>query len=150
MWIDWLMGIEWYRKGDTNIYVFPWRRKRFKMDGRKWHSVGFCAYFHTLKDIDDEWENYRLSMVEDCKRKEAKIEGDDGYEFRVRDNYGDTHLEITCPNGHIHDILVRGIEEDAMKHSWESLSDQLDRMNLPLFPQELDEQLPLVDDDWKN
>jgi hypothetical protein len=67
--------------------------------------------------------------------------------YKVVNNYGDIHLEHTDKNGYVQDILVTGMEEDATKHTWESLCDQVDRMGLDPLPEGIDEHLNLRDEE---
>jgi hypothetical protein len=62
IWFIKYIGIEFSRKGDSVIYVYPWRRKQYGMGNNKYHSIGFCAYFPTLKALDDEWDSYARAM----------------------------------------------------------------------------------------
>lgn len=48
-------GVEFYYKGDTVLYIWPWNRKNTKC---KFISLGFNDCFYSLKDMDDAWKDY--------------------------------------------------------------------------------------------
>lgn len=56
------IGIEFHRKGDTIIWIWPWRRTE---PDKRYISVGFSgngefgdAVFATLREIDEAWEGF--------------------------------------------------------------------------------------------
>ena len=48
-------GIEFRYKGDSVIYVWPWKRSKFKY---RFLSISFEAYFVSLKELEEMWEEY--------------------------------------------------------------------------------------------
>lgn len=62
------LGIEFFYKGDTVIWLWPWRRKDKRL---KFVSVNFSgtgefgdALFRSLKDLDEAWLDYEKSCAE--------------------------------------------------------------------------------------
>lgn len=55
----WGVNFKW--KGDDVIWV--WWHKR--INGKRYMSLSFCATYDSLKEIDEDWDNY----YEACDRK---------------------------------------------------------------------------------
>lgn len=60
-------GIWFPYRGDTVIWIWPWRRGKLK--GRPWISLGFTgngefgdARFASLAEIERQWEDYSKSF----------------------------------------------------------------------------------------
>lgn len=53
-------GIEFAYKGDWVWWLYPWDRKW--NNGNAFVSTLFCGSFHSLKQIDDEWQFYSDAM----------------------------------------------------------------------------------------
>jgi len=58
-------GFEFQRHGkiyyDDIIYLWPWKRKALFpsiIGNKKWYSHSFLACYRTLKELDEEWENF--------------------------------------------------------------------------------------------
>lgn len=74
MFID-KWGIEFHRKGDAIIWIWPWLRGG-ERKGRKYSviTLGY-TYFNTLKEIDDFWKEYWAACEK--KRIESLAEPDE-------------------------------------------------------------------------
>jgi hypothetical protein len=63
-------GIDFKWNGDEVVWIFPWRRRIKKL---KFLSVGFGVCYESLKDIDQEWEDY-FRFTEEADFKNGKID----------------------------------------------------------------------------
>jgi len=70
------IGIEFWYKGDTVIWLYPWERgykvcimcaKPYEnaSELHPWLSISFGATYPTLKAIDDDWKGYFETMKGD-------------------------------------------------------------------------------------
>lgn len=50
IWFDW--------KGDEVGYIWPWFSDRRECFKRRFYSIGFGAYFESLKELDEFWDGY--------------------------------------------------------------------------------------------
>jgi hypothetical protein len=57
--IDYL-GVEFYYKGDSVIWLWPWKRTS---KNRKWLSISFECSFNTLKELDEYWDGYEKAIM---------------------------------------------------------------------------------------
>ncbi len=48
-------GIEFRHKGDSVLWMFPWKRSDKKL---KFMSMGFNHLYESLKAIDKDWKGY--------------------------------------------------------------------------------------------
>lgn len=55
-------NVEFPYHGDTVIYRFPWERRG--MDNRPFISLSFEGNFHSLKELDKQWDEYFLACQE--------------------------------------------------------------------------------------
>lgn len=82
-------GIEFVYKGDTVIWVFPWKRT---IKGQKWISLSFEAGFKSLKELDKCWEGYF-----EAERWEVEAERDIAFKEaldEVMERYGEAFEDL--------------------------------------------------------
>lgn len=51
-------GIWFFYKGDEVGYIWPWFSDRREIFNRRFYSIGFEAYFKSLKELDECWDGY--------------------------------------------------------------------------------------------
>jgi hypothetical protein len=61
-------GIARMRKGDEIVWIWPWRRKPYKiwgftMGSGVWLSINCGGFFSTLQQLDNFWEEYRKACI---------------------------------------------------------------------------------------
>jgi hypothetical protein len=54
------LGFSFNYKGDEIIWLWRWKRGKSKL--WKFYSIGFCAKFRSIKQIDELWKEYFESM----------------------------------------------------------------------------------------
>ena len=60
------LGVERKYKGDSVIWLWPWKRKNIKtnLPHGKWLSIGFETYFRTLLELDMAWKQYDDAYIQ--------------------------------------------------------------------------------------
>ncbi len=52
------LGLEFSRKGDAIVWLYPWCRKKNEANGKKFLCLTTFGVYNTLKEIDEFWEEY--------------------------------------------------------------------------------------------
>ena len=60
------------RSGDV-IWIWPWKRRSYRCDGKPWYSVSLNASFATLRALCDRWHEYERAYVGEEDEEKAGV-----------------------------------------------------------------------------